>query len=134
MKLLNIFALIATTMVVSTEAVTLDTQIEAPQQEESIGFQLAEVNVNEVRMTKAEVLADVGAAFDNVDLEDSGEINLIDLDNVYYVPEEYLWDKDWALYWSKRIDFVKSKEAKGESKVQKSEWLDVIGNFYDSQA
>ena len=44
MKLLNIFALIATTMVVSTEAVKLETQMVAPQQEESIDLELAEVN------------------------------------------------------------------------------------------
>ena len=41
MKFLSIFALIAATMVVSTEAVKLETQIEAPPQEEGINLELA---------------------------------------------------------------------------------------------
>ena len=54
MKLLNIFALIATTMVVSTEAIKVESQIKAPQQEESIALELAEVNTSQSLRAKLE--------------------------------------------------------------------------------
>ena len=43
MKLLSIFALIVAAMVDSTEALKLETEIEAPPQEEGINLGLAEV-------------------------------------------------------------------------------------------
>merc|ERR1712043_118173 len=43
MKLISIFALIAATMVVSTEALKIETKIDAPQPGEGINLELAEV-------------------------------------------------------------------------------------------
>ena len=54
MKLLSIFAMIAATMLVNTEAVKVKAQIEAPQQEVGSILELAEVESDE-KVTKREI-------------------------------------------------------------------------------
>ena len=120
MKLVNIFALIATTMVVSTEAIQLESQKERMKE-----------GASKIEEARAAALADAQGFFEKLDIDGDGQISREDMNVVARQTDEINSEADQAALDVEIDEFFTQFDTNADGMLPQSEWLEYFGSVFD---